>query len=192
MDNIEFQVLGESLYGSQWKKELTRKLGLSERSRSVDKMANGKMPISQKTESKLKQLIELKVDALKAINHIVATASHTKIKVVPCTEPDNGGYLVFDLVGYLYQVAEYPCHHLSEIGVLIKNVQLESDFHNHLGTIERDFYLNIFKKAAAVALDHQDQSILINKIHQYFDLTDIPDSFWQNQNSQNIIFNIEI
>lgn len=101
MDKNEFNALGQLIFGTYWKKELTRSLGLSDKSRTVDKISLNQRVLSKNIQNDLMNLLANKIQLLSDARAFFGQTKEGgyeqiyKLMVIPCDKcslmfSDNG------------------------------------------------------------------------------------------------------
>lgn len=163
MDKNEFNALGQLLYGKSWKKELTRSLGLSEKSRTIDKISLNQRNLSKNIQLSLmilvKSKIQLLTDASRLLEPTLTDDLLQKLSIVYC----KGSILLFDENG-ITEISQKTMQNLTsnnkndETYICINNIKIDApkkhEYHNLfqsmiISSIFND--ISITSKRAAVA-----------------------------------------
>lgn len=158
MNSSEFRVFGQILFGQTWKKELTRALCLSPKSRSVDKMASNQLAISSKTSENFLNLLKAQLDLIDSIIKQIEVPE--KVKVLK----SDLSVIIFDINGVkIYSLFEEHGP-ISDVGIMLTHADIANNSTNDM------FQSLLIADAAYQLLIENDQKILIDAINTYFDL----------------------
>lgn len=166
MNNSEFRVIGEFLYGNSWKKELTKGLKFSEASRTVDKIAADDRNVSENTQLRLIELLKFKGEM---INTILTQIENPEKILVKQTDM---ALLRFDVDGVTCVNVFEEHSALTNMGIMIKNADLSEIPYQY------EYQSLLIADAAQQAVKHDDRQILVDAINKYFDLSFFNESDW--------------
>lgn len=158
MNHIEFNTVGQLMFGRSWKKDMTRLLNMSENSNTVAKIATGEVHVSSGVEQDILRALENKA------HYFVQAVQQLKNPKKILVAQTELSILSFDLDGVkvLNVFDEHSAY--SEIGILINNADLG------LSPMDYEFQSVLIAQYAEKALKENNRQILVDAINQYFDL----------------------
>lgn len=160
MNRFEFIACGNLLYGNSWKKELTRNLQLSERSRTVDKIALNERSVTEGISDDVLLLMKQKAKQLTQAIEFLENPEPPKILV----RQADYSLVTFDERGVSVDHA-FEETYISPIGVVIYHADIaESRFDYAVQSL-------IIAAAGQEALKKGNNSELLKVIETYFDLS---------------------
>lgn len=169
MDRHELYAAGFILYGDKWEANLTRSLGLSPVSRTIGKIVSGAKPhVSAGIEQDLIALMKYQSEVLHAA--IIALEGDQPQQIL--LRQSEGRMVVFDIDGVTTHHAGDAPSTPSPVCVVCLNFDID------LRPVEYRFQSLIISHCAKEALRLNDQRILQDAIHKYFDVSWVGRENW--------------